>query len=453
MNERTNRWIIGSAVAAAVATNIGLYATGDTESGPSAADIPHLITDDIQAGIEKHIREQTELNGGYFPLHFDGKDMKLKLVRVHTEYLANLGPKRHFACVDLASTEGNVYDVDFFLSGDPGDMTVTETTVHKLNGRPFYLWRQQEDGTWKHVEVDDASLELLGVIEGQDQFEFVYQATLPELKESARMWIPIPASDAFQTVELTQLIMPGTYRILTDEKHGNNVLFIELDPKDSGSPFSLEFNVKRSEKGIYEDVETSPDAFLAPSNLVPESDEFNKIANEVLKEKRGGDLVKARALYDHTIDHMQYSKFGDGYGYGDAVYACDAGYGNCTDYHSYFIALARSVGIPARFAIGAAIPSSRNAGGVSGYHCWAEFYAEGKWWPVDISEADKYTNLATYYFGHNPANRIEFSHGRDLVLKPGPVAGPINFLAYPVLEVGGKRVKLKPKLGFKRLAG
>ena len=122
----------------------------------------------------------------------------------------------------------------------------------------------------------------------------------------------------------------------------------------------------------------------------------------------------------------------------------------CTDFHSYFIALARAAGIPARFAIGAAIPSERNEGGIDGYHCWAEFFAEGKWWPVDISEGNKYTSLATYYFGHHPANRIEFSRGRDLVVDPGPASGPINFLAYPVLEINGKPAKVAVEFSFKR---
>lgn len=70
-----------------------------------------------------------------------------------------------------------------------------------------------------------------------------------------------------------------------------------------------------------------------------------------------------------------------------------------------------------------------------------EFWAEGKWWPIDISEADKYTRLATYYFGHHPANRIELSRGRDLVVDPLPSAGAINFLAYPILEVSGVTTK------------
>ena len=123
---------------------------------------------------------------------------------------------------------------------------------------------------------------------------------------------------------------------------------------------------------------------------------------------------------------------------------------NCTDFHSYFIALCRAVNIPARFAIGAAIPSERNEGGIDGYHCWAEFYTDGRWWPVDISEGDKCSSLSTYYFGHHPANRIELSRGRDLVLEPGPASGPINFLAYPVLEINGEPTKVKVDFSFNR---
>jgi transglutaminase-like putative cysteine protease len=89
---------------------------------------------------------------------------------------------------------------------------------------------------------------------------------------------------------------------------------------------------------------------------------------------------------------------------------------------------------------------------MTGYHCWAEFYADGKWWPIDVSEGDKYSNLSTYYFGHHPANRIELSRGRDLEITPGPVTGPINFLAHPTLEVGGEYVRTKAKFSFQRKA-
>jgi hypothetical protein len=46
---------------------------------------------------------------------------------------------------------------------------------------------------------------------------------------------------------------------------------------------------------------------------------------------------------------------------------------------------------------------------------------------------------------------VEFSKGRDLVVVPGPESGPINFLAYPLLEVGGVPVQVKPQFGFQRI--
>ncbi|MHC5061894.1 MAG: transglutaminase-like domain-containing protein [Planctomycetota bacterium] len=415
----------------------------------SSDSVPDVVTEDIQAGIEKHIEEQIRLGEGYFRVDHDGKNLKLKLVRVHTEYLANLGPRRHFACVDMAGIDGNVYDVDFFLEGDPGAMTVTETTVHKFNGQPYYVWKQRRDKTWHRAEAEGAPPELLGVLTGNDQFEFIYRAKLPRMNETARMWLPMPVTDAFQTVEVKSIDAPGRRQILRDGEYGNKVLFLTLEPADSGKTVELRYNVQRLEKGVYQEQAPQPAKFLQPERLVPDNETFRSIAEEIVEGKEG-DLVRARALYDHVIDRMSYMKFGSGWGKGDAVYACNARTGNCTDFHSYFIALSRAVGIPARFAIGASIPSARNEGGIDGYHCWAEFYTEGRWWPVDISEGDKCSALSTYYFGHHPANRIELTRGRDIVVEPSPASGPINFLAYPVLEVGGKPVRVKVEFSFKR---
>jgi transglutaminase-like putative cysteine protease len=420
------------------------------EATPRPAAPPaNVVTAEIQAGIEKHVEAEVARGGGYFSLPFEKKTLRLKLVRVHTEYLASLGPTRQFACVDLADVSGDVYDVDFFLDGGAGDMRVSETTVHKLNGQPYYAWEQKEDKTWHRVEVMGATDEHLGVLKGTDEFEFVYKATLPQIPAPARMWLPMPTSDAYQTVEVVSVRAPGQRRTLKERVHGNEILFLELESGDSGKTVEMRFSVRRKEKAAYAEGRPRPGEFLAPERLVPASENFAATAGKVLAGKKG-ELVRARALYDHVIDRMRYMKYGEGWGQGDAVRACSAASGNCTDFHSYFIALARAAGIPARFAIGASIPSERNEGGIDGYHCWAEFWADGKWWPVDISEADKYTALSTYYFGHHPANRIELSRGRDLVVEPGPASGPINFLAYPVLEVAGQPKKAKVEFSFER---
>lgn len=407
--------------------------------------------DEIEEGIKAFIADQTEKNGGVFPVKDKNHDLKMKLVRVHTEYLSNLGPQSHFACVDLVDESGDVYDVDFFMEGEPGGMDVTSTTVHKLNGKPFYSWKQnKEDKTWFRLALEQSNNNLLGVVEGQDEFEFYYTAQLPQLEGPARMWIPIAESDEFQEIQLLESSVPKSAKRIKDANYGNTLFFIELGTENSGEEISLTYSVKRKEKGPYNAPLPDKSLYLASTKLMPTGGRFEEIAKEELGDKiNEPHLIQARVLYDYIIDNMRYMKFGD-YGKGDSNYACDSKTGNCTEFHSFFISLARSVGIPARFAIGASIPSDRNEGGIDGYHCWAEFYADGKWWPVDISEGNKYTALATYYFGRHPANRIELSRGRDLMLTPGPQAGAINFLAYPYLEIDGKEVKVNSRFSFQR---
>lgn len=427
---------------------IALAASLATAGQPDDA-APPIVTGDIKAGIEQHIAEQVAAGDGFFKVPFEGGELKLNLVRVHVEYLASLAPQRHFACVDMVSDDGQFYDVDFFMSGDPGAMTVTETTVHKLNGQPYYLWEQDDQKHWVRTPVDDASNELLGVLSGTDRFEFRYQATLPEFAAPARCWIPLASTDEFQTVTVRSINVPGVQRVLTDRAHGNQVLFLELSPEDSGQSLEIVYDVTRQEKSAYPGDPIAARMHLQPERMVPADATITAEARAAVAD-HPTDLMRARALYDHVMDQMSYKKFGEGWGQGDAVFACDSRYGNCTDYHAYFIGLARAVGIPARFAIGASIPSERNDGGTDGYHCWAEFYADGRWWPVDISEADKFSALSMYFFGHHPANRLELSRGRDLMVDPAPAAGPINFLAYPLLEVAGEPQPVKTMFLFQR---
>jgi transglutaminase-like putative cysteine protease len=326
---------------------------------------------------------------------------------------------------------------------------VTETSVHKLNGKPYYAWKQRKDKTWNRVPVKGASTRLLGVIQGSDSFEFFYRVELPEINEDAKMWIPIATTDNYQSVEITSMTIPGEYKLLKDKEFNNTILYLEPRALQSQKTIEIAYKVRRMERGPKDDAGPVDGRYLVDNRLMPVGGRFAEVAKEATRGRDETSLMKARALYDYIIDNMRYMKYGD-FGKGDANYACDVRTGNCSEFHSFFISLARSSGIPARFAVGASIPSERNEGGIDGYHCWAEFYAEGKWWPIDISEANKYTALATYYFGHHPANRIEFSQGRDLVVEPGPASGPINFLAYPILEINGREAATKTTFSFKR---
>jgi len=101
--------------------------------------------------------------------------------------------------------------------------------------------------------------------------------------------------------------------------------------------------------------------------------------------------------------------------------------------------MARSQGIPARFEIGFPLPPDRHTGEIAGYHCWSDFYVDGKGWiPVDISEAWKHPEKRDYFFGSHDANRIQFSMGRDLRLNPSQEGKPLNYFVYPYVEVDGR---------------
>jgi len=287
------------------------------------------------------------------------------------------------------------------------------------------------------------------IVTGSDEFEFVYRVKLPLIDGEAHLWMPLARTDAFQTVRVDEFSIPMKWEKMHDRDNGNDNCVLNPRAEDSGKIIELRYRVVRKEKTAYLANETNAERYLRPEKLVPLNQTFKTIAEQAIAGK-ANEMERAKALYDHVLGRMRYDKSGTGWGRGDAMFACDARSGNCTDFHSYFIALARAVGIPARFAIGATIPADKSEGAIEGYHCWAEFFADGRWVPVDISEAWKNPTLADYYFGHNPANRFELTKGRDLVVDPAPAGGPINFLVYPLLEIDGRAVKPETSFSFRR---
>jgi len=120
---------------------------------PKKGGEKEVTTAEISAGIKKHIDSETKKSSdGKFHTTHEGKDLALTLVKVHDDRLSSLGSGKYFACVDMRVTDGTTYDIDFFLTGKPGSMKVTETSVHKVNGKPLYNWKE-EGGVWKKVST------------------------------------------------------------------------------------------------------------------------------------------------------------------------------------------------------------------------------------------------------------------------------------------------------------
>jgi len=127
--------------------------SGKPSEQPQAAQGKEVSKADISAGIRKHIASETKrASDKKFHANYQGKDLAMDLVRVHDDRLSNLGGGKYFACVDMKATDGKTYDIDFFLTGQPGNMTVVDTSVHKINGKPLYNWKE-DNGVWKKVKV------------------------------------------------------------------------------------------------------------------------------------------------------------------------------------------------------------------------------------------------------------------------------------------------------------
>lgn len=185
--------------------------------------------------------------------------------------------------------------------------------------------------------------------------------------------------------------------------------------------------------------------FLRADKRVPLSGGPLEAVDRDLRARLGERLrdpeATARGIYDLVIDTMEYKKVGTGWGNGDTFWACSAKYGNCTDFHSVFISLARRHGIPTRFEMGFPVPADRDSGEVKGYHCWVNFYLPRRGWvPADASEADKHPEQRELLFGGQPPDRLKLSEGRDLRLGPAHQGAPLNYFVYPYAELDGAKL-------------
>tara|TARA_B100000686_G_scaffold342440_1_gene421626 strand:+ start:87 stop:1076 length:990 start_codon:yes stop_codon:yes gene_type:complete len=314
-------------------------------------------------------------------------------------------------------------------------------------------------------------------------FQFTYEVDIePTNGKKLEVWIPIPTSNEVQTISALKINTNGLEYSLEDEKvHGNKYLYInQLDGTTESKKVSVIFDVVRKEHQNVHYENVDPNEYLDSYNSVPVGGVFNKVIEENKLSKNN-----VRQIYDYVLNGMHYGKpksvdnqyykdpwlNADGkyglkevsrdevvnlyqkakkeksnytFGNGNSIYACDIGVGNCTDYHSYFMSLDRTMGIPARFHMGFPIPDGES-GKVGGYHCWADYYIENKgWYPVDISEADKDPEKIDYFFGTVCNNRVEMMVGRDFKLK-GHELDFVNLFIYPIMEINDKASYLYKK--------
>lgn len=299
--------------------------------------------------------------------------------------------------------------------------------------------------------------------------ELNYQVAIPEPKDQdnpIHIWLPLPASTRQQDVLALQADASMPVEICYDPVFGNPILHGLTSGKNEG-PQHIGYRtvVQRHEWRVDltqpRPVRLQQDAQLLRNQLCETRKirflpELVEVAGQI-RARHTQAVEIARAVYEHVLANMSYDKTVAGWGEGDTEWACSTGKGNCTDFHTLFLALLRCCGVAGEFEIGTAFPANMQDGDIThfkcGYHCWTRFYDPAFGWiPVDVSEAARHPEKREYFFGAIDEDRVLLSRGRDIPMVPHSQGGLENFFTEPRLErVSGSAVIYEKKLEFSSL--
>jgi hypothetical protein len=124
-----------------------------TTTGSSQPPMMQATMSEVSDGLHRFIRGYAAKSADKkFHMPYQRKDLALDLVKIHDDRFSSLGGNKYFACVDMKGSDGKMYDIDFFMTVEGSTLTITQTSVHKINGKPLYNWKQQ-GGVWKKVKA------------------------------------------------------------------------------------------------------------------------------------------------------------------------------------------------------------------------------------------------------------------------------------------------------------
>jgi transglutaminase-like putative cysteine protease len=301
--------------------------------------------------------------------------------------------------------------------------------------------------------------------------EAVYQAhheavikDIPAGAHRARIWLVVPRDDPAQKIEKIRLTGPGKSSVVKGGTEGIRYAYFEVENPGPTLTIAADFTVRRSEVHVpHPPAEVRPisgedrarlKAELAPNRYVPVGGKYQELARQIVGDE-SNTVLQAKKLFDWVLGYVEYwvkdPQHLKASANGESDYCFSTKTGNCTDFHSLYTSLARSIGIPTRMVYGSffqaensPVPNKPSLDGKdtdASYHCWVEFYAGGLGWvPLDVALADLLPSRdqQEWYFGNLDARRVTWSYGRDLTLAPKQDGGPVNAMHKVYVEIDGK---------------
>jgi transglutaminase-like putative cysteine protease len=302
-----------------------------------------------------------------------------------------------------------------------------------------------------------------------------FNVQVPEGTETLKAWFAMPQRDEdSQKIEDFNIECPHPHKFVKDQ-FGNEFILVELSNPSAGNfDLSQAFKVTRTEikvdadpTKVDETAEGVDEKYLMESANVTVTPEIAEAAKEAVGDEKN-PVKAARKLYDWTLANIDYwvkdpaNKKSSGIG--SSTYTFETKTGNCTDFHSLWVAMARSQGIPSRIVYGS-IPKPTLDGKDTdqSYHCWPEFHVKGIGWvPHDVAVADLYVDefplddtnktgveltsalgykgkdpkMVDYYFGNIDERRVTWNRGRGHLLEGASSA--VDSLPKAYVEINGK---------------
>jgi transglutaminase-like putative cysteine protease len=287
---------------------------------------------------------------------------------------------------------------------------------------------------------------------------------------ATRAWIPLPtfAADDWQRPGTTN--WTGNAKVaekVRDPKYGAEMLRVEWAADQQNPLIEVTTQVQaqnrsvRPGQGSAAPLGADERAFnLKATDLLPVDGIVKETAEGIVKGKTS-DVDKARTLYEWVVENTFRNAKTKGCGVGDVSWMIKTGNlnGKCADLNALYVAMARSVGLPARDVYGIRVMPSEfgfkalGAGSeivTKAQHCRAEVWLSGSGWtPVDPADVRKVVleeppaNLGMSdlkvlaarraLFGAWEGNWLAFNTAHDVKL-PGSKEPALPFLMYPQAE-------------------
>jgi transglutaminase-like putative cysteine protease len=293
------------------------------------------------------------------------------------------------------------------------------------------------------------------------KFVFDYHVKVGAHGASLDLWLPAPRTDAYQAVTSTVIASPVSLSSSEDSVEANRILHCRLPASEGDQQIIVRHQIERMARlapssrapsGSSPAMQAELARFLRADSHVPIDGVVAEMVATISRDTP--PLERARQVFLNLLATLDYDARGctpeRAHDLGDLVVACDLKRGTCTEFHGLYVAHARALGLPARFAFGFNIPK-KPEGRIAGYHCWAEVYLpERGWWAVDVSEAWKRSdpNERNFYFGNLDVDRVQFTTGRDIALTPPPSTGLMDRFIFPLAEMEGRPVEVGLAFSF-----